>query len=67
MWDTRKYSVDEVMAEIVMVVDEAIRSYLVDSDRNDVVLIFDCEGISFDKARHGTPTRVFQALDLFMV
>jgi len=58
------HTVEEVMAAIVFYCDEAIRTYLKDSEENKLVIIFDCKGFGFSQARQVTPGVLMQGFEL---
>lgn len=52
---------------MLFVADELIRTYLVDSESNEVTLICDGEGLSIRHSLIRTPSRVMKMMDLLLV
>ncbi|OXA41094.1 Retinaldehyde-binding protein 1 [Folsomia candida] len=67
LWHTTSTTYDEILTEMLFVADELIRTYLVDSESNEVTLICDGEGLSIRHSLIRTPSRVMKMMDLLLV
>ncbi|XP_035715956.1 alpha-tocopherol transfer protein isoform X2 [Folsomia candida] len=66
LWHTTSTTYDEILTEMLFVADELIRTYLVDSESNEVTLICDGEGLSIRHSLIRTPSRVMKMMDLLL-
>ncbi|XP_035708307.1 alpha-tocopherol transfer protein-like [Folsomia candida] len=62
-WDTSQVSIEDAIATTVFFMDEGIRSVF--PTCNEIVLIFDLKGFSFDQARRLTPRMCILAIEMF--
>lgn len=64
-WDASKYTFDDVIAAIFLMLDEAVAS--LDTQYNGIVLICDFKGFGFSHARQIGPRRLQAIANLLQV
>ncbi|OXA45746.1 alpha-tocopherol transfer protein-like [Folsomia candida] len=65
-WDTSKFGVQELFAELLLHVEESMRSYMIHSEDNGGVMIYDLGYLGIQHVRLASPRMVIQGFDLFL-
>lgn len=67
LWNTKTHTLYHTVAEHVFILDEMLRSYLHETESNEIVVVINFDGWTVRQASQATPRAVMLNLDFVLV